>query len=158
MRIPRKALAVAVLAAVALLALGLLGVSRQEWGTVLGAVAGLSVVVLLVMLRRAAAAEARSVKNVLNQLAEIERRVGLLAAAVRDEPAPAPAPAPPRMLDGSLERRLAETAGQFDWIARRQAEQSDLLIRLERRVQELSAQREAAPSPEQSGSEERARP
>ncbi len=144
------------LAAVALLALGLLGVSRQEWGTVLGAVAGLSVVVLLVMLRRAAAAEARSVKNVLNQLAEIERRVGLLAAAVRDEPAPAPAP--PRMLDGSLERRLAETAGQFDWIARRQAEQSDLLVRLERRVQELSAQREAAPSPEQSGSEERARP
>lgn len=112
-QLPKKILAVALVAGIAFLALLLVTLLTRSWAELLlGLIAIVAVSLLLVAIRgqrdQRAAAQALS-----KRLDEVSAQVGGIVSR-------------PAMLSGSQDILIAEMASRFDWIARRQAE----LVRL----------------------------
>jgi hypothetical protein len=112
-QLPKKILAVALVAGIAFIALLLVTLLTCSWAELLlGLIAIVAVSLLLVAIRgqrdQRVAAQALS-----ERLDEVSAQVGRIASR-------------PAMLSGSQDILIAEMASRFDWIARRQAE----LVRL----------------------------
>lgn len=108
-------------ALLAILALAVMSVVEGRYDLLLVGLIGVVGVGLGVIVRQAQAAQAVQLKQVItkvDQLAQLAQGIPRLEETQASSP---------RMLDGSQERQLAETAARFDWLARRHREQAEHL-------------------------------
>lgn len=130
-----KSAALLGVAAVALLALLVLGIIQGRYDALLiGVIAFIGVVF-------ASQPQAAGVQKSIDKLTKNTSRIAQVADGVaRLEDTVASSP---RMLDGSQERQIAETAARFDWLARRHTEQAERLDAFARELDaSLARQRE----------------
>ena len=116
-----KVVALAAVAMLALLGLAVLSVLQGRYDMLLVGLIGVVAVGLGLTIRQTQAAQAAQLKRVatkVDQLAELAQGI----ARLEDTQASSP-----RLLDGSEEGRVAETAARFDWLARRHLEQAERL-------------------------------
>ena len=115
-------------AALALLALLVLGIIQGRYDTLLVGVIAFVAVVF------ASQSQATGVQKSIDKLAKNTSRIAQVADGVaRLEDT---VTSSPRMLEGSQERQIAETAARFDWLARKHTEQAE---RLDAFTRELDA-------------------
>jgi len=108
-------------ALLAILALAVMSVVEGRYDLLLVGLIGVVGVGLGVIVRQAQVAQATQLKQVI---AKLDQLAVLAQGIPRLEETQASSP---RMLDGSQERQLAETAARFDWLARRHREQAEHL-------------------------------
>ena len=117
--LPRKAIALLGVASLALLGLVVLAIIQGHYDTLL--VGLIAFICTLFAARSDTAGPRRSVDRLMtgtNGLKQIAAGVARLEHTVTSSP---------RMLDGSSERQIAETAARFDWLARRHATEAERL-------------------------------
>jgi hypothetical protein len=115
---------VAALAAVgvlALLVLVVVSIVQAHYDLLLVALAGgagIGLALLIHQKQAAHAAQLRKLATKVDRLTHLARGIPRLEDTVTSSP---------RMLEGSQERQIAETAARFDWLARRQSEEAERL-------------------------------
>ncbi len=112
------------LLAVALLAIVILAVMSVvdgHYDLLLVGLIGVVVVGLGLIVRQAQVAQAAQLKSVITKVEELARLAQGIPRLEENQVGS------PRMLDGSQERLVAETAARFDWLARRHREQAEHL-------------------------------
>ena len=116
-----RVVALASVAMLALIGLAVLSVVQGRYDVLLVGLIAVVGVGLGLTVRQAQVAQAAQLKQVLtkvDQLTELAQGIPRLEETQASSP---------RMLDGSQERQLAETAARFDWLARRHLEQAEHL-------------------------------
>ncbi|HEY3407851.1 MAG TPA: hypothetical protein VGK53_06750 [Propionicimonas sp.] len=108
-------------AMLAILILAIVSVVEGRYDVLLVGLIGVVGVGLGLTVRQAQAAQAAQLRQVI---AKVDQVAVLAKGIARLEETQASSP---RMLDGSQERQLAETAARFDWLARRHREQAEHL-------------------------------
>lgn len=145
--LPRKAIALLGVAAFALLGLVVLAITQARYDTLL--VGLIAFICTVFAARSGSAAPRRSVDRLMTGPGGLKQ---IAAGVARLEHT---ATSSPRMLEGSSERQIAETAARFDWLARRhtaEAERLDAFMRdleatVARQHEEIVAQLKALQEP-----------
>ncbi len=115
-KLPRKAIALTGVAVLALLGLLILAIARGSYDVLL-----LGLIAFIGVLFAAFGDFIRGRRSGDRGTAEL-RRVAAAVARVENT-----VTSSPRMLDGSSERQIAETAARFDWLARRHEAEAERL-------------------------------
>ncbi len=125
--LPRRAFALLGVATIALLGLIALAVTQGHYDTLL--VGLIAFIGTLFTARGGSSGSRRSVDRLMtgaNGLKQIAAGVARLEHTVTSSP---------RMLEGSSERQIAETAARFDWLARRHAAEAERLTTFMRELE-----------------------
>lgn len=149
-RLSKKVVALTAIAVLSLAGLAVLAIVSGRYDSLLVGLIAATGVGVLVLNHQALTAQAGQLRKLTirqNRLIELAKGIGRLEGRFASSP---------RMLEGSPERQIAETAARFDWLARRHVEDAerldsfmdDLESSLVRRHEELLAQLHAQSSVE----------
>lgn len=130
-----RVVALAAVGMLALLVLAVVAIVQGHYDLLLVALAGGAGIGLALVIHQkqvAQSAQLRSLAKKIDGIAHLAHGIPRLEETVTGSP---------RMLEGSQERQIAETAARFDWLARRQTEQDERLDAFESSLEAALARR-----------------